>query len=474
MCLSVHQHKNALTLIKSISGFRGTIGGQPGQNLTPIDVVSLTAAYGTWVIRKYGSGCVVVGRDGRVSGALISQLVCSTLQALGLDVLDLGLSTTPTVEMAVVMEGGVGGIVLTASHNPREWNALKLLNHRGEFINGADGAELLQLVGGVGPTFADVGSLGVYRHDDSFIARHIEAILALPLTDAAQIRSRRYKVVVDAVNSTGAISVPPLLEALGCEVLIINGEINGQFAHNPEPLKEHLEQLSAAVRENRADFGIAVDPDVDRLVFMCEDGNLFGEEYTLVAVADYVLSKLGGGPTVSNLSSSRALRDITLKHGGTYHASAVGEVHVVAKMKATGATIGGEGNGGIIVPDLHYGRDALVGIAYFLSHLSSKPQQISTLRQEYPNYFMVKSKFAPSPDVPLEEIFEILKEKYHGESLDATDGLKIDFEAGWVHLRASNTEPIIRIYAEGDSEHRAEKLVNTLMEDIQMFRQHQQ
>lgn len=459
-----------MPLIKSISGFRGTIGGRPGDNLTPQDIVECTAAFGQWVVNTSGKSSIVVGRDGRISGDIVSALVINTLRAMGISVVDLGLSTTPTVEIAVPMEKAGGGIILTASHNPKEWNALKLLNHKGEFISGKDGEAVLKLVAEKNVQYASVDKLGSYRQDDSYIQKHIKKILALPLVNAEAVREKDYKIVVDAINSTGALAVPPLLEALGCHVVLINGEVNGHFAHNPEPLKEHLGQLSTEVRQQKAHLGIAVDPDVDRLVFMCEDGELFGEEYTLVAVADYVLSHKKGN-TVSNLSSSRALHDVTVKHGGEYSASAVGEVHVVEKMKATKAVIGGEGNGGIIVPELHYGRDALVGIALFLSHLATcGKQKISTLRKTYPDYQMAKTKIARTPDIDLEKIFSALKEKYHREQINTEDGLKIDFEQGWVHLRPSNTEPIIRVYSESNSIVVAENLAKKIIQDIQSLR----
>lgn len=455
-----------MPLIKSISGFRGTIGGHPGDNLTPQDIVECTAAFGQWVVNTTGKPIIVVGRDGRISGDIVSALVINTLRAMGISVVDLGLSTTPTVEIAVPMEKAGGGIILTASHNPKEWNALKLLNHKGEFISGKDGEAVLKLVAEKNVQYAPVDKLGNYRQDDSYIQKHIDKILALPLVNVAAVREKGYKIVVDAINSTGALAVPPLLEALGCQVVLLNGEVNGHFAHNPEPLKEHLGQLSTGVRQQKAHLGIAVDPDVDRLVFMCEDGELFGEEYTLVAVADYVLSHKKGN-TVSNLSSSRALRDVTLKHGGEYSASAVGEVHVVEKMKATKAVIGGEGNGGIIVPELHYGRDALVGIALFISHLATcGKQKISTLRKTYPDYQMAKTKIERTPEIDLEKIFVALKEKYHREQINTEDGLKIDFEQGWVHLRPSNTEPIIRVYSESNSEVIAANLAKKIISDI--------
>ncbi|HRI59196.1 MAG TPA: phosphoglucosamine mutase [Saprospiraceae bacterium] len=458
-----------MPLIKSISGFRGTIGGRPGDNLTPQDIVECTAAFGQWVLTTVGKPVIVVGRDGRISGDIVSALVINTLRAMGISVVDLGLSTTPTVEIAVPMEKAGGGIILTASHNPKEWNALKLLNHKGEFISGKDGEAVLALVEKKNINYATVDKLGGYRQDDTYLKKHIEKILALPFVDVDAVRAKGYKIVVDAINSTGALAVPPLLEALGCQSLLLNGEVNGHFAHNPEPLKEHLGQLATEVRMQKANLGIAVDPDVDRLVFMCEDGELFGEEYTLVAVADYVLSKQKGN-TVSNLSSSRALRDITVKHDGEYFASAVGEVHVVEKMKAVKAVIGGEGNGGIILPELHYGRDALVGIALFLSHLAKSGRQISTLRKTYPDYQMAKTKIDRTPDIDLDKIFIALKEKYQREQINTEDGLKIDFEQGWVHLRPSNTEPIIRVYSESNSIVVAENLAKKIIQDIQQLR----
>ena len=454
-----------MTLIKSISGFRGTIGGRAGDNLTPTDIVSSAAAFGQWVINTTGKSKIVIGRDGRISGEIVSALVINTLRALGIDVVDLGLSTTPTVEIAVPMEEAGGGIILTASHNPKEWNALKLLNHKGEFISGADGKAVLELEASGAIEYAKVDQLGTYTQDNTYINKHIQQILDLPLVNIPAIKAKKYKIVVDAINSTGAISVPPLLKALGCEVIVINGEINGAFAHNPEPLKEHLNQLSSEVTRQKAHLGIAVDPDVDRLVFMCEDGELFGEEYTLVAVADYVLSKKVGN-TVSNLSSSRALSDVTVKRGGAYFAAAVGEVNVVEKMKAVNAVIGGEGNGGIIYPELHYGRDSLVGIALFLSHLADSGKQISTFRRMYPEYVMAKNKIAQSPEINLTKIFESLSHKYRNEKINQEDGLKIDFAEGWVHLRPSNTEPIIRIYSESASTVIAENLAKKIISDI--------
>lgn len=454
-----------MSLIKSISGFRGTIGGKAGDNLTPLDIVSSTAAFGQWVLNTTGNPKIVVGRDGRISGEIVSALVINTLRALGISVVDLGLSTTPTVEVAVPGEQAGGGIILTASHNPKEWNALKLLNHRGEFISAADGKAVLDLAEAGNIEYAKVDQLGTYTQVTNWIERHVEQVVSLDLVDVAAVRAKKFKVVVDAINSTGALAVPPLLNALGCEYEIVNGEVNGHFAHNPEPLKEHLGQLSTAVKMHKAHLGIAVDPDVDRLVLMCEDGELFGEEYTLVAVADYVLSKTPGN-TVSNLSSSRALSDVTLKRGGTYHAAAVGEVNVVEKMKAVQAVIGGEGNGGIIYPASHYGRDSLVGIALFLSHLAHAGTQISTLRARYPDYQMVKNKMELTADINLKAIFEQLSHKYRNEKINTEDGLKIDFEEGWVHLRPSNTEPIIRIYSESSSAVIANNLAKKIMSDI--------
>ena len=455
-----------MPLIKSISGFRGTIGGRPGENLTPQDIVECTAAFGQWVLNTTGNASIVVGRDGRISGEIVSALVVNTLRSMGISVVDLGLSTTPTVEIAVPLEKAGGGIILTASHNPKEWNALKLLNHKGEFISGQNGAEVLDLVAKKNVEYASVDRLGAYRKDDSYLKKHIAQILAHPLVDIEAVRAKGFKIVVDVINSTGALAIPPLLEALGCPCILLNGEMNGHFAHNPEPLKEHLGQLSSEVIRQKAHLGIAVDPDVDRLVFMCEDGEPFGEEYTLVAVADFVLSKLGGGNTVSNLSSTRALRDVTLKYGGEYHAAAVGEVNVVDKMKAVNAVIGGEGNGGIIMPDLHYGRDALIGIALFLSHLAHSGKRISVLRQSYPEYHMSKTKIERSPNIDLEKIFVTLKEKYHREQINTEDGLKIDFADSWVHLRPSNTEPIIRVYSESHSQVIAGNLAKKIMADI--------
>ncbi|MCS7035869.1 MAG: phosphoglucosamine mutase [Saprospiraceae bacterium] len=456
-----------MPLIKSISGFRGTIGGRAGENLTPEDIVACTAAFGYWVLKTTGNAKIVVGTDGRLSREIVSGLVINTLRALGIRVINVGLSTTPTVEMAVVWENAGGGIILTASHNPAEWNALKLLNARGEFISAADGQEVLHLLQQGGFEYAPVHRIGTCEDRTDCIERHIESILALPSVDAAAVRARRYHIIVDPVNSTGAIAVPPLLKALGCTCTLINGDITGQFAHNPEPLPEHLTQLSEAVVRERAHLGIAVDPDVDRLVLICEDGQPFGEEYTLVAIADYILGLHGpGGSTVSNLSSSRALRDVAARHGAQYFAAAVGEVNVVEKMKAVGAVIGGEGNGGVIYPALHYGRDALVGIALFLTHLAKSGKSAGKLRRTYPDYFMVKARIERSADLPLERIFSFLQKKYCHLPLNTEDGLKIDFPEGWVHLRPSNTEPIVRLYAEASSPEQASQLVEAIQHDI--------
>ena len=457
-----------MALIKSISGIRGTIGGIPGENLTAQDIVECSAAFGQWVLQNGANPKIVIGRDARISGTWMQSLVVQTLLSLGIDIVDIGLSTTPTVEMAVPSENAGAGIILTASHNPREWNALKFLNHKGEFISARDGETILALIEQRSIVYAALDAFGKYESKHQFIDQHIEAVLAMPLVKTAAVISKKYKIVVDAVNSTGAISVPPLLEKMGCDVILMNGEPNGHFAHNPEPLPAHLTALSERVLAEKADLGIAVDPDVDRLAFINEDGQPFGEEYTLVAVADYIL-KYRKGNTVSNLSSTRALRDVTVKWGGQYHASAVGEVNVVEQMKAVKAVIGGEGNGGIIVPDLHYGRDALAGIALFLSHLAETGLSMSALRASYPNYFMVKDKIALTKEVDLPGILEKIHDKYKTEECNTIDGLKIDFEQGWVHLRKSNTEPIIRIYSESVSEAAAEKLVEQLKRDIEAF-----
>lgn len=460
-----------MALIKSISGIRGTIGGKPGTGLTPIDIVKFTAAYGILIQQESTGKKIMVGRDGRISGAMVRNLVTATLQGLGLEVIDLGLSTTPTVEMAVKMEGAAGGIILTASHNPKEWNALKLLNKDGEFISAETGAQVLELAEQENITFADINKLGTITEDESFMQKHIDAILAHPLVDVEAVKAKNYKVIVDAVNSTGATFVPALLRALGVEdISVLNEEVTGNFAHNPEPLPENLRELCTEVARKNADLGIAVDPDVDRLCFVCEDGTPFGEEYTLVAVADYILSKQKGN-TVSNLSSTRALRDVTEKHGGEYFGSAVGEVNVVTKMKEVNAVIGGEGNGGIIDPQLHYGRDALVGIALFLTHLAKSGKGIGALRQTYPNYFISKNKIELDESVDVKAIFEKIKKKYSKQPINTEDGIKIEFDKDWVHLRTSNTEPIIRIYSESNTETTANNIAKRIMEDIKEMMQ---
>lgn len=456
-----------MSLIKSISGIRGTIGGVPGDTLSPLDVVKFTAAYGTWLLQQNaGNNKVVIGRDGRISGALIQRLVISTLNALGIDVVDLDLSTTPTVEMAVTFEKAAGGIILTASHNPQDWNALKLLNSKGEFISAADGATILELAANDNFTFAPVDKLGGYTANTTALDKHIEAVVNYPLVDAAAIKKADFSIVLDAINSTGATAVPALLQALGVKkVTVLNGEINGRFAHNPEPLPQHLTQLCNEVNKQQASLGIAVDPDVDRLCFVCEDGTLFGEEYTLVAVADYVLQHRKGN-AVSNMSSTRALKDVTVAHGGEYYPSAVGEVNVVTKMKQVNAVIGGEGNGGIIVPDLHYGRDALIGIALFLTHLAKTGKSVRQLRNSYPDYFMSKNKIELEKGVEVAGVFAQIEAKYKNNPINKEDGLKIEFDNDWVHLRTSNTEPIIRIYAESSFETTADNIARRLMQDI--------
>lgn len=455
-----------MTLIKSISGIRGTIGGKPGDNLTPLDTVRFAAAYGTWVKRKSEQPKVVIGRDARPSGAMVSSLVTNTLIGLGIDVVDLGLSTTPTVEMAVPWENAQGGIILTASHNPVQWNALKLLNQKGEFISAAEGEEVLRIAESDDYDFAAVNKLGKYRVDDSYLQKHIDAILALPLVDAEAIHKRGFRVVVDAVNSTGGIAVPKLLSALGVTVRELYCDPTGHFPHNPEPLPEHLSDISREIVNGKYDLGIVVDPDVDRLALVCEDGSPFGEEYTLVAVADYVLNSGKKGNTVSNLSSSRALQDITEKAGGQYFASAVGEVHVVTMMKEQNAVIGGEGNGGVIYPDLHFGRDALVGIALFLTHLAKSNLSARRLRMKYPNYVISKNKIELTRDINVDEILENVRKKYSNQPINTADGVRIEFNREWVHLRKSNTEPIIRIYAESDMETKADNLARKIMNDI--------
>lgn len=456
-----------MTLIKSISGIRGTIGGRPGDNLTPLDVVKFATAYGQWIKNQSSSDnyTVVVGRDARISGAMVQQLVMNTLVGLGIDVVDVGLSTTPTVEVAVPIEQADGGIILTASHNPKQWNALKLLNHKGEFLDAADGEEILKLSESTEIDYAEVDDLGEITENKSYIEKHIEEILNLKWVDVEKIKAAKFKVVVDGVNSTGGIAIPKLLKKLGVEVVELYCEPNGHFPHNPEPLAENLTEICALVPKEKADLGIVVDPDVDRLAFIDEKGNMFGEEYTLVAVADYLLGKQKGN-TVSNLSSSRALRDITEKHGGTYKASAVGEVNVVKLMKETNAFIGGEGNGGIIFPELHYGRDSLVGAALFLTHLAEQEKTVSELRAEYPSYFMSKSKIELTPDMDVDELLDKMQEKYASEEISTVDGVKIDFPENWVHLRKSNTEPIIRIYTEAKSQDEADGLADRFIEEM--------
>jgi phosphomannomutase len=457
-----------MTLIKSISGIRGTIGGTPGDGLTPVDAVKFASAYGTWLKSNSTSGKlkVVIGRDARISGKMISDLVCSTLCGLGIDVIDLGLSTTPTVEIAVPLEKANGGIILTASHNPKQWNALKLLNEKGEFISGTDGEKLLEIAEKEDFSFAEVDDLGTYKQDDSYLQKHIDSILALPLVNKLAIENANFKVVVDSVNSTGGIFIPALLKALGVtQIVELYCDPTGHFPHNPEPLPEHLVELSQTVVSNKADLGISIDPDVDRLALVCEDGTMFGEEYTLVAVGDYVLSKTPGN-TVSNMSSTRALRDVTEKHGQSYSASAVGEVNVVVKMKETNAVIGGEGNGGIIYPESHYGRDALVGIALFLSHLAENKGTVSALRDSYPKYIISKNKIELTPSIDVDQLLEKMILEYKNQEIDTTDGVKIYFDKEWVHLRKSNTEPIIRIYSESQNKEKAEELAQAIIGQI--------
>jgi len=460
------EKKIILTLIKSISGIRGTIGGKAGDGLTPIDVVKFTAAFGAWLVNKTKVKKIVVGRDARISGEMVNRLVIGTLQGLGITVVDLGLSTTPTVEIAVPMEQAAGGIILTASHNPKQWNALKLLNAKGEFINDAEGKEVLELAETADFDFAEVDELGQVQSNDSYLQKHIDAILAIDLVDVEAIRKANFKVVIDAVNSTGGIFLPPLLKALGVQTVHeLYCEPNGHFPHNPEPLPENLTEISKMVQHHQADLGIVVDPDVDRLCFVNEDGSMFGEEYTLVAVADYVLKNKPGN-TVSNLSSTRALRDVTEAAGMEYNAAAVGEVNVVNQMKATNAIIGGEGNGGIIFPELHYGRDALVGVALFLSHLAKFGKPISMLRASYPSYFISKNKITLTPDMDIAQLLQKVEEKYQDYPHSTIDGLKIEFDKEWVHLRRSNTEPIIRIYSEAKNETTADNLANKIIADI--------
>ena len=455
-----------LTLIKSISGIRGTIGGIAGSGLTPIDIVKFTAAYGSWVITNTNIKKIVIGRDARISGEMVNHLVTGTLQGMGIEVIDLGLSTTPTVEIAVPAEQAGGGIILTASHNPKQWNALKLLNDKGEFISDAEGKQILELAEEAAFEFAEVNELGRVIVDDSYLQKHIDAILALPLVDVEAIKKADFKIVIDCVNSTGGIFVPALLNALGVKAVYeLYCTPDGEFPHNPEPLPENLTEIAKLVQTKNADLGIVVDPDVDRLCFVSEDGSMFGEEYTLVAVADYVMKNTPGN-TVSNLSSTRALRDVTEQAGGFYNASAVGEVNVVNKMKETNAIIGGEGNGGIIYPELHYGRDALVGIALFLTHLAKFGKSISLLRSSYPSYHISKNKITLTPEMDIDALLVKVQEKYKNQPNSTIDGLKIEFENEWVHLRRSNTEPIIRIYSEAQNETIAERLASKIISDI--------
>lgn len=456
-----------MTLIKSISGIRGTIGGKPGTNLTPIDAVKFAAAYGIWLkdYSKKEKLTVVIGRDARLSGEMIQNIVVSTLIGLGIDVIDLNLSTTPTVEIAVPLENADGGIILTASHNPKQWNALKLLNEKGEFLDAAQGAKILEIAEKEDFDFSEVDDLGTITRNDAYIDIHIDEVLNLPLVDKEVIKAAKFKVVVDGVNSTGGIAIPQLLKELGVEVVKLYCEPTGHFPHNPEPLKEHLGDICELVVKEKADFGIVVDPDVDRLAFISNDGEMFGEEYTLVACADYVLGKTKGN-TVSNLSSSRALRDITEKHGGTYEAAAVGEVNVVTKMKANNAIIGGEGNGGIIYPESHYGRDSLVGTALFLMLMAERGGTVKELRDSYPSYFMSKKKIELTPELDVDALLVAMEEKYKNEEVTNIDGVKIDFPENWVHLRKSNTEPIIRIYTEAKSQAEADGLAERLISEI--------
>jgi len=462
-----------VALIKSISGIRGTIGGKPGSNLSPIDIVKFAAAYGCIIAEnnpnKTAIPKVVIGRDGRISGSMVSNLVINTLLGLGIDVLDLGYSTTPTVEIATKAEKAAGGIIITASHNPREWNALKLLNSDGEFISAAWGKEVLRRAEAGDVSFASVEKLGKLTSDDTYLDKHLQLVLGYPLVNKEAIGFRQFKVVVDCINSTGALIVPQLLKELGvAEVIVLNGEVNGKFEHNPEPLPQHLNTLSNEVVKQKAHFGIAVDPDVDRLCFVSEDGSPFGEEYTLVVVADYILSKRKGN-AVSNMSSTKALKEITLRAGGEYFPSAVGEVNVVAKMKEVNAVIGGEGNGGIIVPDFHFGRDALIGIALFLSYFAESRKDLKSFRANYPDYFISKNKIELEKDLDVTAIFERIQKKYKNNPINTDDGLKIEFDTDWVHLRTSNTEPIIRIYAESNFETTANNIAMRLMQDIKEF-----
>jgi phosphomannomutase len=456
-----------MTLIKSISGIRGTIGGKPGEGLSPLDVVKFTSAYAEWLKRKNkGSISVVVGRDARISGAMVESLVISTLTGMGVDVINLGLSTTPTVEIAVPLESANGGIIITASHNPKQWNALKLLNGKGEFISGEDGKDLLEIAHREDFTYSNVDNLGKTIEKNNYFDVHIQEIIKHELVDTNAIKSANFKVAIDAVNSTGGIVLPKLLKALGVDVVYeLFCEPTGHFPHNPEPLPENLTEISKTVKDNNADIGIVVDPDVDRLALVCEDGSMFGEEYTLVAVADYILSQKSGN-TVSNLSSTRALRDITEKAGGKYFPASVGEVNVVDEMKAQNAIIGGEGNGGVIFPDLHYGRDALIGIALILTHLAKSGKTPKELRDSYPSYHISKNKIELTPEIDVDSILKRMSEKYVHEKVNTIDGVKIDFFEEWVHLRKSNTEPIIRIYSESANKEKAELLAQKIIAEI--------
>ncbi len=456
-----------MALIKSISGIRGTIGGKPGINLSPLDIVKFTAAYAGWLQTSNNNNhTIVIGRDGRISGQMVSNLCANTLLACGFNVIDIGLTTTPTVEIAVKEENAAGGIILTASHNPKEWNALKLLNGDGEFVNAEAGAKILSIAENEDFVFATVDKIGKYYYDKSYLEKHISAVVNYPLIDVAAIKKAKLKIVVDAINSSGAVYIPALLKELGVrDITVINEEMNGKFDHNPEPLPENLTTLSSEVKKRNASLGIAVDPDVDRLCFVCEDGSMFGEEYTLVAVADYVLSQRKGN-TVSNMSSTKALKEVTQKHGGEYFPSPVGEVNVVHKMKEVNAVIGGEGNGGIIVPDFHYGRDALIGIGLFLTHLVHSGKSIKQFRGLFPDYFISKNKIALETSVDVKEVFKKIKDKYKNNPMNTEDGLKIEFDKDWVHLRTSNTEPIIRIYSESSFETTAENIAKKIMKDI--------
>lgn len=457
-----------MTLIKSISGIRGTIGGKPGDTLNPLDIVKFTSAYATFIRRsgKSKSNTIVVGRDGRISGDMVRNIVCGTLMGIGYDVVNIGMATTPTTELAVAMEQAAGGIIITASHNPRQWNALKLLNEKGEFLTATDGEEVLAIAEREDFEYASVDNLGKYTEDNSFNQRHIDSVLNLKLVDREAIKNAHFKVLVDAVNSVGGIIMPQLLDALGVEYKILNGEPTGDFAHNPEPLAKNLGEIMGEMAKGGYDLGIVVDPDVDRLVFISENGEMFGEEYTLVSVADYVLSKTPGN-TVSNLSSTRALRDITERHGGKYTAAAVGEVNVTTQMKNVNAVIGGEGNGGVIYPESHYGRDALVGVALFLSHLAHKGCTASELKASYPEYFMAKNRIDLTPTADIDAILAKVKEVYSNEEIIDIDGVKINFANSWVHLRKSNTEPIIRVYSEASTLKEAEELGEKLIAVVQ-------